>query len=106
MFSSFRAIEVCREKNYKVARFIGVDDKSSSQTVQRTSSYSYQQPTYFSGSANTNYNFYGGTRCTQIQTIVGQLTAVDLQVAPPPGMRPIIFRSMTLTSPAKMRFME
>lgn len=62
IFSQFRAIEICREQGYKVARPMGQEDKTSSKTVQKTSNYTYQNPTYFNGTANTNtnYNYYGG----------------------------------------------
>lgn len=60
-FSAFRAVEYCMEKGYKVVRFHKQENNSSSKTVQRTSNYNYQQPTYFSGTANsnTNYNYLG-----------------------------------------------
>lgn len=62
LFSQFRSIEVCKEQGFKLARPLGQEDKTSSKTVQRTSNYQTQNPTYFSGSANTNtnYNYYGG----------------------------------------------
>jgi hypothetical protein len=62
VFAQFRAVEICHEQGFKVAKILGVDNKTTSQTVQKSSSYNYQQPTYFSGTANTNtnYNYYGG----------------------------------------------
>ncbi len=61
--SNFRATEICYEKGYKALRIYDIKDLSSSQIVQKTSSYNSQQPTYFSGSgtANTNINTYGGS---------------------------------------------
>lgn len=62
LFSLFRAVEICKDNGFKIARVYGTQDLSTSKTVQRTSNYSYQQPTYFNGTANsnTNYNYYGG----------------------------------------------
>ena len=61
VFSILRAVEICQENGFKFARVVGGKDLSSSKTVQRTSNYNYQQPTYFNGTANsnTNYNYYG-----------------------------------------------
>ena len=60
-FVQFRALEVCQEQGYKVTKFTKIEDKTTSQTVQKSSSYNYQQPTYFSGTANTNTNYsYNG----------------------------------------------
>lgn len=62
LFSVFRAIEICKDKGYRVMRMENFEDNSSSQTVQKSYTYNNQQPTYFSGNANsnTNYNYYGG----------------------------------------------
>jgi hypothetical protein len=61
-FSAFRATEICKEQGLKIARLYITKDISTSQVVQKTSNYNYQQPTYVSGHANsnTNYNYYGG----------------------------------------------
>jgi len=61
-FVMFRAIEVCNHNGFNLVDVLDSKDLSSSKTVQRTSNYNYQQPTYFNGNAysNTNYNYYGG----------------------------------------------
>lgn len=61
MFSQFRAIEICKESGFKVARILTTTNQSKSRTVQRSSSNTTNSPTYVSGNAssNTNYNDYG-----------------------------------------------
>jgi hypothetical protein len=59
--SEFRAYEKCFELGYSFAEVIGVDNLSKSQTVQQTSSYNYQNPTYLTGYANTNGTMFGNT---------------------------------------------
>lgn len=76
-FTNFRAVEVCREKGFKLARVHGFQDLSSSQTVQKTSNYNYQTPTTFTGNAttNTNYNVYGNTLNAKSNTnLYGQVS--------------------------------
>lgn len=61
-FSEFRAIEVCHERGYKVAKLIETYDNSQNKNVQRTSYYQNQNPTYVNATANTingNTNIYG-----------------------------------------------
>jgi hypothetical protein len=62
LFSMLRAVEICQDNGYIFARIYGSKDNSTSRTVLRTANYSFQQPTYFNGSANTygNYNYLGG----------------------------------------------
>lgn len=71
-YTGFRAVEVCREKGYKVARILGFQNLSTSKTVQKTSNYNYKNPTYYSGTANTNtnYNIYGNTLNSRSNTNV------------------------------------
>lgn len=61
LFSQFRALEICRSRGRKIARIWGIEDRSSSKTVQHTATYNYQAPAYFSGTANstTNRRSYG-----------------------------------------------
>lgn len=58
-FSEFRAVEICYEAGYKFPRVYDTEDKSTSQTVQKTSNFSYQTPTHFSGTTNSNTNIIG-----------------------------------------------
>lgn len=60
LFSAFRAVELCQKLNYKFARLYTMTDQTVSQTVQKSATYGYQQPTTTSGTANTNYSNLGG----------------------------------------------
>ena len=55
-FSLFRSIEVCKFKGFKFTSILGTRDLSTTQNVQKTAVNTYQQPTYFSGSGNSNSN--------------------------------------------------
>ncbi len=59
LFSHFRAIEVCREQGFKLSRVYATRDLSNSQTVQKSSTSTFQDPVYFSGAVNSNTNFNG-----------------------------------------------
>ncbi len=56
-FAQFRAIEVCRDLDFKVTKILSIDNKTTSQSVQKSSSYNYQQPTNFIGNSNTSTNY-------------------------------------------------
>jgi hypothetical protein len=78
LLSQFRAIEYCYEQGYRAVRFYGINDLSTSQTVQKTSSYTYQNPTYISGNAYSNTtgnmygnNYYGNTNTNFNGTVTG-----------------------------------
>lgn len=58
LFSQFRAIEVCRYRN-ETAFLYGVENQSTSRSIQKTSSYNYTTPTNFSGTMDTTTNNYG-----------------------------------------------
>lgn len=66
LLSLFRALEICKSRGKRIARFWATDDKSSSTTVRQTSTQVYQSPTYFSGSKNYGNSFsgsaYGGNQ--------------------------------------------
>lgn len=73
-FSRFRAAEICKEQGFKVSRVLAVQDKSQSQTVQRTSNYTYQAPTYVRGNVTASTRSYGGysrTRGSYDATVTG-----------------------------------
>jgi hypothetical protein len=77
LFTYLRAIEICTEKGFKVARVYETKDLSTSQTVQKTSNYSYNSPTYFSATANTNTNYqaFGNQLSSNSNTAInGQIT--------------------------------
>ncbi|KAB8029237.1 PDZ domain-containing protein [Fluviispira multicolorata] len=57
IFAIFRSIEICYEKGFKVSKILKVDNKTSSETIQKSSSNNYREPTYFSGNSNTNTNY-------------------------------------------------
>lgn len=63
MFSQFRAIEICKENGFKVARLYHIADKSVKVDVQRTFSQTDTSPTHFNGTArrtsSSNYNLQG-----------------------------------------------
>jgi hypothetical protein len=63
IFAIFRSIEICYEKGFEVSKILKVDNKTTSKTIQKSSSNSYKDPTYFSGTSNTytNYNNYGNS---------------------------------------------
>ncbi|CAN5416792.1 hypothetical protein BH10BDE1_BH10BDE1_27910 [soil metagenome] len=56
LFSQFRAIEICRERGFQIARFFDVRDLTTSQDVQRSSTVNNTAPTHFNGTANSNTN--------------------------------------------------
>jgi hypothetical protein len=60
-FSLFRALEVCNNSGYKYTRILGSRDLSATKDIQRTSTYNYNAPTYYSGNANTNFSNYGNS---------------------------------------------
>lgn len=60
-FSLFRALEFCNNTGYKYTRIFGTQDLSTSKDVQRSSTYNYTAPTYYSGTANTSVNYYGNS---------------------------------------------
>lgn len=68
LFSVFRAVEVCSNQPLAFPRLYGTFNRSTQQTVQRSSSYNYQAPTYFSGNANSNtqYNAFGSNTQTNL----------------------------------------
>lgn len=65
LLSQFRAYESCFEQGYKVARLYDQKNLTQSKTVQRTSIFNYQNPSYLNGSGNTFGtmlgNSYSGT---------------------------------------------
>ena len=56
VFSQFRAVEICLGKGFKIAKIYGSDDKSSSQTVQRTNFTDYG--TYGVGATSWNDTYH------------------------------------------------
>ena len=53
-FALFRAIEVCKEHGENIAKILLVANRTKTQTIHKTSSYSYRTPTTLSGNVSSN----------------------------------------------------
>ncbi len=63
-FSIFRAIEICKQKEFRLARMYQTNDLTSSKTVLKSATNTYTSPTSFSATANSNS--YGATTNTNV----------------------------------------
>jgi hypothetical protein len=94
--SEFRALEVCYERGFKVARMYGTQNLSAAQTIQRSSSD-------FSATGNRNYISGNGNSTTWNQTVhyptfdtyfsctnQAYMTKVKLKVISAEDMKPLV----------------